>query len=145
MNRYIYCFVKCSGIALFAVAVAKMIAGSGHDRILLRPDPILGIPFRLALIIAATLELVVSGICLLTDSVRMQLVSIAWLATSFAIYHFGLWVASVKYCPCLGSITDALHISPQTANIIAECITGFLLVGSYGSLIFKWSLKYMKP
>lgn len=144
VNRSIFWFIKCTGLVLLITAIAKVVAGFGHDRILLRPDPILVVSFRTALFIAALAEVIIAGICLLSDYVKLQLILIAWLATCFSIYRFGIWSASVGYCPCLGSIPDALHISTHTANVIALCISLFLLVGSYGGLIAKWITNRVK-
>jgi hypothetical protein len=43
-----------------------------------------------------------------------------------------------KPCPCLGNLTDALHISPQTDNPLVKIILGYLLIGSYTTLFWLW-------
>jgi hypothetical protein len=41
-------------------------------------------------------------------------------------------------CPCLGNLTDALHITPQTADTAMKIILTYLLIGSYASLFWLW-------
>jgi hypothetical protein len=38
----------------------------------------------------------------------------------------------------MGSLTDALHIKPETADNIAKVILGYLLASSYALLFWKW-------
>jgi hypothetical protein len=41
-------------------------------------------------------------------------------------------------CNCLGNLTDALHISPQTADNIMKLLLAYLLIGSYGLMFWRW-------
>ena len=64
---------------------------------------------------------------------------VVWLATSFLVYRIGLvWVGYKKPCPCLGNLTDALHIPPQTADTAMKIILAYLLIGSYATLFWLW-------
>ena len=44
----------------------------------------------------------------------------------------------------MGNLTDALHIRPEVADNIMKAILGYLLIGSYGLLIWQWRLSKMK-
>jgi hypothetical protein len=71
---------------------------------------------------------------------------LAWLSTSFLIYRFGLvWAGYHKPCPCLGNLTDALHIPPQTADTAMKIILAYLLIGSYATLFWLWRQKWKTP
>jgi hypothetical protein len=84
-------------------------------------------------------ELVIAGICLFGKSQKLKLGLIAWLATSFVVYRLGLWwMGWKKPCGCLGNLTDALHLSPQAADSLMKVILAYLLIGSYGLLIWRW-------
>jgi hypothetical protein len=64
---------------------------------------------------------------------------VAWLATSLLAYRIGL--VAVGYhrpCPCLGNLTDALHIPPQIADTAMKIILAYLLIGSYATLFWLW-------
>src|ERR1022692_729687 len=43
-----------------------------------------------------------------------------------------------KLCACLGNLTDALHISPQTAETAMKIILGYLPLGSYCRLFWPY-------
>ena len=55
------------------------------------------------------------------------------------LLRFGLWwMGWHKPCNCLGNLTDALHLSPQTADNIMKVVLAYLLIGSYGLLFWGW-------
>jgi hypothetical protein len=84
-------------------------------------------------------ELVIASICLFGKSQKLALGLIAWLATNFVVYRLGLWwMEWKKPCSCVGNLTDALHLSPQLADSIMKVILAYLLIGSYGLLIWQW-------
>ena len=43
-----------------------------------------------------------------------------------------------KPCGCLGNLTDALGISPETADTVAKVLLAYLLIGSYALLVWEW-------
>jgi len=45
----------------------------------------------------------------------------------------------VEQCSCLGNLTDALHIRPETADNIMKLLLAYMLIGSYGLLIWQRS------
>jgi len=54
------------------------------------------------------------------------------------VYRLGLWwMHWHRPCSCLGNLTDALHISPQVADNVMKVLLAYLLIGSYGLLIWK--------
>jgi hypothetical protein len=69
----------------------------------------------------------------------MQTRLIGWLATSFVVYRLGLlWVGYHKPCGCLGSLTEALYLSPEAADASMKVVLAYLVVGSYATLIWQW-------
>jgi hypothetical protein len=61
------------------------------------------------------------------------------------MYRLGLWWMDWKKpCSCLGNLTDALHISPQTADNITKVLLAYLLIGSYGLLLWQWKQRCTK-
>ena len=44
-----------------------------------------------------------------------------------------------KPCSCLGHITDALHIPPQTADTAMKIILAYLLIGCDATLFWLWT------
>jgi hypothetical protein len=41
-------------------------------------------------------------------------------------------------CSCLGSFTDAIHVSPQVADNVMKSLLAYLFIGSYGILFYQW-------
>jgi hypothetical protein len=90
-------------------------------------------------LVVGVLELVVALTCLVGDRLRLQAWLVAWLASSFVIYRVALFLSAYRGpCHCLGNLTDALHISPQTADTAMKIILAYLLIGSYGTLFWLW-------
>ena len=72
-----------------------------------------------------------------TRTYKTSLALLAWLATALVMYRIGLkWVGYLKPCSCLGNLTDALNISPQTADMTMKINLAYLLVGSYANLLW---------
>lgn len=130
-------FLYSAGILLLLTAAAKLVSSGGAAPLLDMPDPICEIRFRYVFWIVAPVELVVAFVCLSDKPVRLQAGMVAWLATNFLVYRLGpLWIGYHKPCGCLGNITEALGISPATAEGIVKGVLVYLLVGSYGVLTY---------
>lgn len=132
-------FCVSSGIIFFITGMAKLLSAYGKAKILNYTDPILGIQFGHLLFAAGIIELAVAAICLMSKSHFAQTAVTAWLASSLLTYRLGLfWIGWHRPCPCLGNLTDSLHIPPQTADTAMKIILAYLLLGSYGTLFWLW-------
>jgi hypothetical protein len=138
-QKLISIFVISSGVLLILTAVAKLISSFGTARILYSVDPIFLISFGRIFQVTAVVELGVATICFLNKNRILQTGLIALLASNFLLYRFGLhWVGYRGLCPCLGNLTDALLIPPQTVDTIMKIILAYLLIGSYATLFWLW-------
>jgi hypothetical protein len=132
-------FVRSATVILAVTGVAKVWTAFAPMKLLAVADPIMGISFGHLMLVVGVVELVIASICLFGKSQTLKLGLIAWLATNFVVYRFGLWwMGWHKPCSCLGNLTDALHISPQLADNIMKVILAYLLLGSYGLLFLQW-------
>lgn len=140
MRRFlIRSFIVSAGMLLLVTGLAKFIGLFGGEKILQVPDPVFGLPFGYLYLIIGGIEFAVAGVCLFGRKVILQTGLIAWIATGFAVYRMGLVLIDYqKPCPCLGNLTDALHIPPHAADTILKCIVAYLLVGSYAALGWLW-------
>ena len=135
-------FIFSAGVLLLITAVAKIVSANGDARILQMPDPVLAISFRHIFWIVGIVELLVVYVCLFDRHLELQSALVGWLATSFILYRCGRWwVGYYKPCSCLGNLTDALHIPPQTADTAMKIILAYLLIGSYATLFWLWRQK----
>jgi len=126
-------------VLLLLTASAKFISSAGTARILLERDPVTGFQFRDLFRIVGGIETVVALTCFFSKKRMLPAGLAAWLGTGFVAYRFALWQSGWhKPCNCLGNLTDALHISPQTADTAMKIILAYLLIGSYGALLWLW-------
>lgn len=138
-------FYSC-GAMLTLTSGAKFISAFGHAGILAVADPLIAITFRKVLLIAAVVEALVAVLCFLRVRIGLKAAAVAWLGSSFVCYRMGLlWIGYKTHCSCLGNITDALHISPNTADNAMKAVLTYLLMGSWGTLIWIWWQRRSSP
>jgi hypothetical protein len=132
-------FSLSSTIILIVVGFAKIVSAFGHMGILNESDPIFGVSFRLLMLLVGCVEIAIAFFCFFLRGNRTSMFLVAWLSSSFMIYQLGLrFVGWHRPCPCLGNLTDALHIPPQTADVAIKIILAYLLIGSYATLFWIW-------
>ena len=132
-------FVSTAGVLLGMTALGKSFSALGPVRALDTADPLIGIPFRQLLLLVGLAELLIAFFCLFTDRRRLSLLAVAWLSTNFLVYRLGLWLIGWhRPCGCMGSLTDMLHLSDRAADNIMKGVLAYLLVGSYGILLWEW-------
>jgi hypothetical protein len=137
--KLIRIFLLSAAGVLLITAAAKIVSSFGGAQLLQKPDPLFGISFRNLFWVVSSTELAVALICFYDKRILLQAGLVAWLATSFVAYRLGLlWIGYHKPCSCLGNLTDALHIPPQTADTAMKIILAYLLIGSYGTLFWLW-------
>jgi len=139
-------FIRSAAVVLCVTGVAKAWSAHAPTKLLAVADPVTGLQFGHLMLTVGLLELAVSGICLFSKAHKLPLALIAWLATNFVVYRLGLWLLGwQRPCGCLGNLTDALHISPATADNVMKGVLGYLLVGSYWLLWRQWKNKKSAP
>lgn len=120
------------GIALAITGLAKLYGAFGNARILEIQDPILGVSYRYLMLIVGLTEIGISCLCIIANAQHISVVLVAWIATNFLLYRIGLWFINWRgACPCLGNLTDALHISSRTADNLTKMLLTYMFVGSY--------------
>jgi uncharacterized membrane protein len=133
-------FLRFAGVLLFALGAAKLVSGAGTAQILQKPDPLFDLQYRYVFLFVGMLEIAVALFCLIKrQKSLLKLGLIAWLASSFAVYRIALlFMHNPKPCPCLGSLAGALHLSNDMAANLMKVILGYLLIGSYGLLLWHY-------
>jgi hypothetical protein len=129
-------FIYSAGALLAVTGLAKIYGSTfGGTPVMNLADPIFSLPFRYLLLVVGLAELVASALCFTRPDSTASPMLVAWLASGFLLYRFGLWLVDWKKpCGCLGSITDALHLSERGAEDGAKIVLLYLLVGSCWSL-----------
>jgi hypothetical protein len=132
-------FVLSAGTFLMLTGFAKIWSVFGSAKLLAVEDPLVGIPFRYLLLAVGVLETVIGCVCFFSKNRKLAACFVACLATNLLVYRLSLWwINWHSPCHCLGNLTDALHIPPQTADIAMKIVLGYLLVGSYATLFWLW-------
>jgi hypothetical protein len=132
-------FVASAAVVLAVTGIAKVWSALGNVKLLTVVDPIVGIPFKHLMLGVGVVELVIAGICLFSNRHALSVMLVAWLSTNFLVYRVGLWwMGWKKPCGCLGNLTDALGITPQTADRISMVLLAYLLIGSGLVLLWQW-------
>lgn len=130
-KRVVRLFLCSAAVVLLTTALAKALSALGDARILQGPDPIFGMDIRTVLLVAATLESFVAWVCLRAMRPSLQVGLVLWLSTAFLLYRAGLWMVGYdRPCNCLGTLTDALGISPEAADLAAKLVLAYLFIGS---------------
>jgi hypothetical protein len=131
---------------LALTGLAKAFSAIGSARALDLPDPLIGTPFRQLLLLVGLIELLIAFFCLFTDKRRVGLLAVAWLSSNFLVYRLGLWFIGWHHpCACMGSLTGVLHLSDNAADNIMKGVLAYLLIGSYGILLWQWRAARRAP
>jgi hypothetical protein len=145
-SQIVYWFLLSAGVILTITGSGKILAAFGTAQALTVADPIDGLKFKYLLPVVGIAELVIAAVCIFPKTIRLAMVLVAWLSTNFALYRLGLWwIGWHKPCSCMGSLTDALHISPEAADNIMKIVLAYLLIGSYANLFWLWRQKKLDP
>lgn len=132
-------FIRSAAMILLITGIAKVWTALGSVKLLTVADPIVGISFKHLMLAVGAVEIAIALACFFSKRQMLALGLVAWISTSFVVYRLGLWWMGWKSpCGCLGNLTDALHISPQTADNLMKVVLAYLLIGSYGLLIWQW-------
>lgn len=138
-SRVVRWFAISSGVILAVTGVAKLVSTFGAAGILAHDDPILGMSFRHLMLIAGAAECVIASVCFVPRFSTVAVVLTGYLGSLLLLYRMGLvWMDWSRPCPCLGNLTDALHISPAAADTAVKCMLAYLLVGSYSLMFWMW-------
>jgi len=133
-------FLLSSGVILAITGVAKVWSGLGNSKFLAVVDPIVGLKFGQLMLAVGVVEIVIALVCFFSKRQTLALGLVAWMSTNFLVYRLGLWWMDWhRPCSCLGNLTDALHIRPETADNIMKLLLAYMLIGSYGLLIWQRS------
>lgn len=112
-------------------AASKFITAAGGSVLLTVPDPVMPIPLRFLLILAASIET-----CIIVFLTRpkysnfWKAASVAWLGGCFLIYKGLLWVRDAGHpCSCLGWLGKWLLLSERSLTIITTIFAAFFVLG----------------
>jgi len=135
-SRYIRAFVFSAAVIFALTATAKLASAMGDARILNVEDPMLSLKTRHVLAVVGALEALVAAYLFFGGNLWGKLALTVWMAMNFLIYRLGLWwTDGPRPCACLGTVTDALPVSPRFVDYSMKAILAYLLIGSVALLL----------
>lgn len=116
---------------LAVTALAKTASVFSRAPILTYSDDLLFIPNWMLLLLASGLEFGVVLLLVKARSVTPKLLAITWLGGVFLLYRLGFWfIGSPELCPCLGSLTGFLPITPAVISSVMLSVAFYMFLGS---------------
>ncbi len=131
--------ILTAGGLLVAAGLVRLLVLLSPAQSLALPDPLLGIPLRLAVLLVAGLELAAGCFCLLGRNRRWQIASLAWLATNWVVYRVGLvWLGIHPQGTFLGALNDPLKLAGTPAGSLVSGLPFIFVALSYAVAIADW-------
>lgn len=128
-------FQRVVAAVLLVTALVKLMSASGDARSLDLPDPLLYLTCRQVYLTAGILEMAVAGYLLFGVNTQLQLLTLAWLSTTFVAYRMAAgWGNIAKPCGCLGNAMDWFPWLMKHQDGVMKGLLLFMLVGAYGFL-----------
>jgi hypothetical protein len=121
-----------ASVVLLATGAAKILSGVGGAEVLDTFDPVTGFRFRSLFLGVGIIEFIIAATWLCGVSMTTQSALVASLGTGFLLYRLGLLLLGMHQpCGCLGTLTDGLGISAESADTGMKLVLGYLLMGGY--------------
>lgn len=137
--KWVQNFIRFAGAILLTAALIRFVTAAGSAQALALPEPMLGIPLRLSLLLVGGIELAIALVCLFGSQTKFQIGLLAWLSTNFAVLWIGLfWMNLHPQATSIGSFTDPLHLSRGLIGFIIQFLPLGLLLGSYAAWLHLW-------
>lgn len=132
-------YLVSAGIALIVTGGAKVLTSFGTADLLETHDPIIGITFKALMLFSGVMEIAVALFSLFGKNQPISVALVALMSFNILVYRLGLWwIGWHRPCHCLGNLSDALHLSAKTADMVMKLILAYLLIGALCSLAILW-------
>jgi hypothetical protein len=128
-------FFVSAALLLFLTGLTKLYSATDIAKILSLNDPIFSIPNRLLMAIIGVLEITIAGYLLRARPVRSyqrHALLLVWLSGNFIGYRMATSLTGFHPCPCLGTLSAKLPLSPKHVD---QLLTGIVLYWFLGSAL----------
>jgi len=146
-TRILRIFTHSAAALLLAMASALFLINLTGPVHLVQPhDPIFAISLRHMFWIIGGIAVLAAWLCLFSERPAQPTAWVAWLATNFLIYRIGLyWNGCHDLTGFLGSFSYAFGIPAKAANMLADLVFAYLLIGSCAALFWQWRQSSKTP
>lgn len=132
-NRLLSFWFKLFGAVLGATSILKLLSLVQDERVLSVIDPVIGLQYRIVMIIAGTIEMAVCVFLWQDIAIYKKAVVVFSLTSIFATYRLlASQFDDVFRCPCLGNAAGWIGLHP---NVVEIALWGVLTLGALPSLI----------
>src|SRR5437773_12412765 len=131
-------FFVSVAMLLFLTGAGKLYNATGTAKLLSLADPILRVNNRVLMV---ALGLVEVGIAVYLLALRgrasdtKRAIAVLWLSGNFIGYRVAIDLTGVTVCPCLGTLTAKLSLTPDFVN---QLLGAFVLYWFFGSALILW-------
>lgn len=124
-------FLSSVVVILTLTAAAKLIGAAGRAPLLALPDPVFGISNKATILSAAGLEMFLVAVVIARWKDPVTYLALMWFGAILLIYRVAhAAVAPGRLCPCLGTLTERIGLSPEAANYALLSVLLYILAGS---------------
>jgi hypothetical protein len=144
MQKSIFIFTNSAGALLLALASALLLINWITPLDAVQPrDPIFLMSLNNLFWIIGVIAIVAALLCFFSERLTLPILLLAWLAANFFIYRIGLLSEGCRSLTgYLGGFAYAFGISAKMANIMADIIFAYFLIGSCVAL---WAVRQLPP
>ena len=120
-------------------ALTRFLIAFGGAQVLPLPDPVLGIPLRLGVLVVGIIELAVALLCLFGKRMEFQAGCVAWLGVNYVVYRIGVQMMGAQHeAMAIGGLTDPLQLTRGFIGTTAGLAPICLLIGGSASTTWFW-------
>jgi Methylamine utilisation protein MauE len=121
---------------LILTAVAKLISATGTSQGLSTKDPVFGITVQHLLEGVGMMELFVAAFLLISRNTGYKSMVALGVSACFLMYRAAYWLnAPEQPCPCLGTITERLHMNKDVLSAMMLVFAIYMFLGNLYLLI----------
>jgi len=138
-SRWIESIIYSAGGLLVGAALTRFLIVLSAAQSLALPDPVVGIPLRLVVVLAGVVELAAAWFCLSGRQRRLQVGLLFWLATNLVVFHAGLfWMKIHPQGTFLGRLTDPLQLAGTITGLVVFWLPVAFVLASYAAAAGLW-------
>jgi hypothetical protein len=120
-------FLYSAAFITLLTGCAKIRGAFQHLPVLFAVDPILGVSYRKIMLYIGVVELVIFSIIIFSGNNHLKLYLVSWLGSCFLTYRVFYKIGHVREpCPCLGTLTEWMHITRGEANLLLNIVSIWL-------------------
>ncbi len=140
-SRVLHCFEYGFAVLLLVTGVAKLVSSTGHDRVLLQPDPVFQISNKTLFLTVGAAEVILAS-AMLRSLRRNKPIIYLLAAISTGILGYRLCAYEMGfpgYCKCLGTLTHQIGLDEAAASTGLLVVAALMFVYAHTRIVLEHS------